>query len=44
MIKVPLQQNIETTKIFKKLISANRALERYESVIFISDSIFRGEL
>lgn len=41
---LPLQKEKDTTKILKKLISANRALERSESVNFILDSLFRGEL
>lgn len=39
-----LKKEIETTKILKKSISANRALERCESVNFILDTVFRGEL
>ncbi len=41
---LPLQKEIETTRILKKSISANRALERAESVNFIVDNVFRGEL
>lgn len=41
---LPIQKEIETTKILKKLISANCVLEHCESVNVIVDSIFRGEL